>query len=251
MRRGSGQHLHPAHLRFLRKMDRETRIHTEGIKTDTKLEKWFDNFWYHYKWHTIITLFFVVVVLVCTLSTCQREIYDSTVLYAGPAYLDSEKRAGIEAVFEAVMPEDKSGDDEKKVYLTPFLIYSKEQIEAIEAETDDEGRHIDVDNSVITKNSESFYDYLMTGETSICLLDPSLYEALLSGDRLCEIKEGEYGVSLGDLPIYETYSALRELPEDTVVCFLRQNLIGGNSDDEIYENDKRLFEAIFNFYVEQ
>lgn len=251
MRRGSGQHLHPAHLRFLRKMDRETKIHTEGIKSDTKLEKWFDNFWYHYKWHTIITLFFVVVILACTLSTCQRENYDSTVLYAGPAYLDSDKKAGIEAVFEAAMPEDKIGDGEKNVYLAPFLIYSKEQIEAIEAETDEEGKHFDVDNSIITKNSDNFYDYLMTGETSICLLDPSLYEALLGANRLAEIKEGKYGVPLCELEIYKAYSALRELPEDTVVCFLRQSFIGGNSDNEVYENDRQLFDTILNFSSEQ
>lgn len=232
-------------------MNRETKIHTEGIKSDTKVQKWLDNFWYHYKWHTVITLFFVIVILVCTLSTCGRETYDSTVLYAGPAYLDSEKKSGVEAVLEAVMPDDKSGDGEKNVFLNTFLIYSKEQIEEIEAETDEEGRHLDVDNSTITKNSENFYDYLMTGETSLCLLDPSLFEALLSNERLAEIEEGVWGVRLGDLSIYENYAVLRELPEDTVVCFLRQNLIGGNSDDEVYENDRRLLDAILEFGREQ
>lgn len=232
-------------------MDRETKIHTEGIKADTKIQKWFDNYWYHYKWHTIITLFFVIVIFVCALSTCQKESYDSTVLYAGPAYLNGEKKAGVEAVLEAVMPSDISGDGEKNAYLTAFLIYSKEQIEKIEAETDEEGRHLDVDNATITKNNENFYDYLMTGESSVCFLDPSLYEALLKSDRLSEISEDTYGVTLGDLEIYGAYSVLRELPEDTVVCFLRQNLIGGNSDDEVYENDKRLFDAIINFSSEQ
>ena len=232
-------------------MDRETKIRTEGIKSDGKVEKWLDNFWYHYKWHTIITLFFVIVLLVCTLSTCERENYDSTVLYAGPAYLDFDKRSGVEAVLEAVMPNDKSGDGEKNVYLTTFLIYSKEQIEEIEAETDEEGRHLDVDNSTITKNSENYYDYLMTGETSVCLLDPSLFAALQTNDRLAEIEDGVYGVALGDLAIYKTYGALRELPEDTVVCFLRQNLIGGNSDDEVYENDRKLLRAILDFSAEQ
>ncbi len=217
------------------------------------MARWLDNFWYHYKWHTIIALFFLIVILVCTLSTCQRENYDSTALYAGPAYLDSEQREGVCAVLEAVMPTDKSADGEKNVFLSTFLIYSKEQIEAIEAETDEEGRHIDVDNSTITKNSENFYDYLMTGESSICLLDPSLYEALLGNGRLAELGEGTgvYGVALGELEIYEAYSALRVLPDDTVVCFLRQNLIGGNSDDEVYENDRRLLDAILDFSTEQ
>lgn len=232
-------------------MDKERKIHTDGIKVSGKAEAWLENFWYHYKWHTVISLFFVIVVLVCTLSTCQRESYDSSVIYAGPAYLDPDKRAGVEAVFEAVMPSEADGNGEKNVYLASFLIYSKDQIAEIEAETDEEGRHLDVDNAVITKNNESFYDYLMTGESSICLLDPTIFASLLENERLFEIGDGVYGVTLGELDIYSAYSSLRELPEDTVLCFLRQNLIGGNSDDDVYAHDKSLFDAMIGFSAEE
>ena len=50
-----------------------------------KIYKWFDNFWYHHKWKTIICLFLVVTILVCTLQMCRREEKgDISVMLAGP-----------------------------------------------------------------------------------------------------------------------------------------------------------------------
>ena len=42
-----------------------------------------DNFWYHYKWHTIITLFVVIVITVCAVQCAGNTDYDIQVLYAG------------------------------------------------------------------------------------------------------------------------------------------------------------------------
>ena len=44
---------------------------------------WLDNFWYHYKWHSLIALFLVFAITVCTLQMCDKESYDIHILYAG------------------------------------------------------------------------------------------------------------------------------------------------------------------------
>ena len=36
------------------------------------------NFWYYYKWHTIVALFIVFVVTVCTLQTCSKGGVENT-----------------------------------------------------------------------------------------------------------------------------------------------------------------------------
>ena len=120
MRRGSGQHLHPAHLRFLRKMDRETRIHTEGIKTDTKLEKWFDNFWYHHKWVTVGVAFALLVVIICTVQMCGKEKNDLTVVYAGRNQLSPAESQNFSQVLESICPEDfdKNGENDTALSYT-------------------------------------------------------------------------------------------------------------------------------------
>ncbi len=42
----------------------EEKLEPGTLTTNSRVLKWLDNFWYHYKWHTIITLFVAVVVIV-------------------------------------------------------------------------------------------------------------------------------------------------------------------------------------------
>ena len=47
-----------------------------------------DNFFYHYKWHTVAALFLAIVIIVCSLQTCSKESYDVEIMYAGPKNLN-------------------------------------------------------------------------------------------------------------------------------------------------------------------
>lgn len=68
----------------------------------SKVLKWLDNFWYHYKWVVIIVVFFLIVGIVLTVQLVTRQNYDAYVMYLGDAsipdtqyqdILDSLKRA--------------------------------------------------------------------------------------------------------------------------------------------------------------
>lgn len=230
------------------------KIHTEGIRYKGKLYRWFDNYWYHYKWTTIIVAFFLAVFVICTLQMCQKEEDDMTVIYAGPAFVSANDREAVCKVFENILPEDYNGDGMKKVGLSSYHIYSKEQIEAIEE------RGELVDRNYITKNNEEFYDYVMTGEAVVCLLDPSIYESLKSGNRLselsaalgyeCALSSDGYGIRLSELDAYKEYSVMQVLPEDTVVCILTKGLFGRTSKQAEYDRDKQMLRALIEFTKE-
>lgn len=53
------------------------------VTPPSTLKEKIQNFWYHYKWHSIVSIFLVAVVLVCTLQLCSKTEYDSYILYAG------------------------------------------------------------------------------------------------------------------------------------------------------------------------
>lgn len=242
-------------------MGEDGKIYTEGIKREHgKAYAWFDNIWYHHRWKIIISLFFIIVLLVCMLQMCEREENDMTVVYAGPTLVIGNDREGVCNVLESVLPEDYSNDGIKTVNLISYQIYNKEEIQQIEAMTDAEGKHHVVDRQYISGNSEEFYDFVMTGEASVYMLAPDLYESLKEKGRLAELSavlgyesslsEDSYGIKLSELDIYEEYSALRLLPEDTMVCILRQNFVGRNSDDKSYEEDKQMFRALVEFKKE-
>ena len=238
-------------------MNNDGKTYTEGIKFKSKFYKWFDNYWYHYKWVTIGVAVLVAVVLICTLQMGEKKKEDITVLYAGPYQLVGREINSIQGVLNTVMPEDFDKNGEKHTSIVEYLIYSEEQIKEIEAETDDMGRHIDVNNQSITKNYESYYDYVIVGETAICFVDEHLYRDLSKYGRLLPLKvalgedsgyeDDEYGVYLGGLDIYKEFSALRVLPEDTVVCILRQTVVGKISNDDNYQNELDMFKALITY----
>ena len=237
----------------------EDKTYTEGIniKPEGKFYKWFDNYWYHYKWITLGAIFVVVMLVICTLQMCEREQEDTTILYAGPCQLSASEMESIKGVINAVMPEDFDGDGQKYTGMVEYLLYSESQIKDIEASTDQYGVAVDVNNQYITNNYENYYDYLLSGESAICFLDPHLYTELKRSGRLLPLvsalgedsgyKPDDYGLVLGKTEIYEEYSALRALPEDTVVCIMRQIVAGRISNDKVYENELALFEAIVMF----
>ena len=83
------------------------KIPAGEIKDKSEFLKWFDNFWYHYKVHTIIVLFALFVLIVCVLQTCTSSSGgDITIMYAGRGYMTTEQREGVRSVFNAVMPDD-------------------------------------------------------------------------------------------------------------------------------------------------
>ena len=230
------------------------KIYTEGIKLKGRLYSWFDNYWYHYKWTTIVVAFFLAVFIVCTLQMCQKEEEDMSVIYAGPVFISANESEAICKVIQNILPEDYSEDGVKKVSLSSYHIYSKEQIEEIEA-----GGQM-IDRSYVSDNNENFYDYVMTGETVICLLDPSIYESLKSSNRFselsaalgyeCEKSSDGYGIRISELSVYGEYSVMQCLPEDTVVCILRRGVVGRTSKQPEYEKDRQTFCAIVDFTKE-
>lgn len=239
----------------------EDKAYTEGIKPQGKFYKWFDNYWYHYKWITIGVIFAIFIITVCTLQTCEKQKEDTTVLYAGPCQLSASEVESIRGVVNAVMPEDYDGDGNKYTGMVEYWICSEAQIKEIEASTDAYGVHGYVNRQQVTDNNKNFKDYIMAGESSICFLDPYLYTQLKNAGRLLPLtsvlgndsgyESDDYGIVLGMTDIYKEYSALRAMPDDTVICVLRQTVAGRISKDKNYQNDLEIFKAIVTYSKEE
>ena len=213
-----------------------------------------ENFWYHYKWPTIGILFAVIVVLICTLQTCTKEKEDIVILYAGRVTLSSAQTKDLARMMDGVLPEDFDKNGEKRAALSTYQILSEEQIKKIAAETDSEGRSGYVDRSRNTDQYSVYTNYLKTGESSVLLLDPWLYEQLKGENRLRPLQEVDaslqeisadgYGIRLGDTEMYKTYGVYQVLPEDTVICLMRPYVIGRSSKAEAYQFEVDTFLAL-------
>ncbi len=220
---------------------------------------WLDNFWYHYKWHSIIALFLVFAITVCSLQMCGKTSYDSFVVYAGPKEISHKTENGEVEYMKFCssllqVSRDANGDGETNISLLDLFMLSSAEIE--EAEKDDE---IEVNYHLITNNNTTFNNIISKSDYYLFFLSSTLYNEFqykFEGTQYFENLEG-YS-SLGSHEYYDTgaiylhstpFAALpgfSDLPEDTVICLrVRGYLESGN--EKLQNEAKLMLEKILTY----
>ncbi len=235
--------------------------YTEGIRVEKRREGGrIDNFWYHYKWPVIALIVFGLIFGICIAQSCTKETEDIVILYAGPHLLTANELASVKEVMAGVMPYDFDGNEEKRVGMSTYNVYSQDQIEQITAND----ASVIFDTSRNSSELKVYQEYIKKGESAIYLLDPWLYESLrddpacplqMLSDVLSEMPQGAledgYGVRLGDTELYKNYAVLQVLPEDTVVCLSRPYVLGKTSKEEFYLLEKKMFAALVDETIKE
>ena len=238
-----------------RDIDREEEKYGDRrVRVNSPFSERFDNFWFHHKGKVIAGVLLTLVLILLVSQIVGRRNSNVMVAYSGPAYLSGDKQNALQDLLSEIVSE-KLGDAEFLIGVTQYLVYSQAQIESIRAETFEDGEQKFMNSEFNSENYENLYSYIMTGDTAILMLDPWLYEELLRNDRLLPMKdlftaappsvdEKGYGIVLGETSLYEDYAILKEIPGDTVLCFLKQPVIGKISKNKAYAEMKETFIAI-------
>jgi len=240
-------------------MDNE-KLPEQKIVIQNKFVKWFDNFWFYYKWQTIGVIFAVFVLTICIVQMVTKENPDITILYAGPLSSSISEENDVSNVFDSILPSDYNDDGEKITQLAIVTVYSEQQIKDKAAAAASSGMDISVNASTNSTELQKFDSLIATGEYSVCFLDPWLYERVKVAngfrklsDVLGEVPEGaydDYAVKLSDTNFGKYFSALGVFPEDTLVCLRVKGTISGffhGDADETYAQAIGMFDAIVNF----
>ena len=214
------------------------KLPEKKIKYENKITKWFNDYWYYYKWRVIIAAFLLFVVIVCTVQACSNTEDDVVVLYAGEFLSTSPEVPNIESALSSVLPEDISGDGKKTVSMSMMNVYSEERIKELE----ERGYKI----SRPTNDSElsKFQDLIVTGEFNVCLLDPWLYETVKKQGGFAKLEDtlgyipdsavDEYAIKLSDTDFGKYFAGVKSLPEDTYLCIRTpgalQSMFGAKSE---------------------
>ena len=236
---------------------REEKKEEVAISTEqNKFVSWLDNYWYHYKWPTIVAIFFVLVFTISIVQSCSTERNDIIVTYAGGAYLEDSDRASIETVLSSSLPEGFSGQDSPKSGFSSYFVLTKEQILELQEETDFNGdkKNPQINSSFIASEQQTFINQLQTGQNSILLLDIELYKSLFlkdgKSDQLMSLNDifgnvpngavDDYCISLYETDMFKNYRGLRSLPEDTVICIMRKLY---HQSEETYSKQVEAFKS--------
>lgn len=218
-----------------------------------------ENFWYHYKWHTIVSLFFAFTLLFCLVQCVKREEPDLLLVAAGDiAFTDSESRDAFVAALNAVSPSGgKNG--KQKVEINHFTIFSPDQMTALS--TDENGDYSPATHTALKASSQSAYDaftsFRMTGETCLYLVSDYVYENSNLKEYALPLSElfettpagalDDYSVRFSSLAFYRYYAASKAFPSDFRLVLTKPLVVGKASKEEVSASYTALFYAIVSF----
>lgn len=216
------------------------------IQVASPFLKKLDNYWYHYKWHTIVALFLVAAILICSLQMCAKDEYDIEVLYAGPGKLnDKQTILDIEAAFADLLT-DQTGDGRVAVNLVSYWVD-----DSIKLDTEIEGGLSATDISYTLNysmnNQKAYVDEVKAGNVSLFLVSPYLFhmvddeagfmrvtdifpELKAYEEEVCvyddDGKINRFGVVLSKTE-FGKEAGLSYLPDDTILCVRKPSAMKG------------------------
>lgn len=202
-------------------------------KRSGSLAEKLDNFWYHYKWHTIITLFVVFVISVCAVQCATNTHYDIQILYAGNHAFGrtsvdggySEYMDTVSSLSEFAKDYDENG--QTNVSFLDLYLLTKAELAEIESNNGS------VSISLLQENTTTLNNSLSTGDYYVCFLSERLFKQYSEGEknlgRFAKIADyaaedreydyvSEYGIRLSSLNIKDMPGISLLYAEDTVVC---------------------------------
>ncbi len=209
---------------------------------NTSLGAKLDNFWYHYKWHTLITLFFVMLISVCTWQMCSKQSYDVYVMYAGTTAISRTTDDGTDPMYPVMQSaladfaEDRDDNGEVDVHFNTLYILSNDEIEEENRRRKELSeltgvRYEEVDAPFIKDNLAVYQSEVKYGDYYICLLSETMYTlSRTSADGtplfapLASYVEGTDAVLYASDAVLLSSTALGQsplfcdLPEDTLLC---------------------------------
>lgn len=236
----------------------QDKQYTDGIVIKKgKFLTWLDNYWYHYKWATLIVAFFLIVFSICIIQACTAEHDDLKVVYAGEAQLDANQHMEIEKLLTEYLPEEFGKTEDTNASLTVYTILSTKTEKPI-YEEDADGKKVyatDENGKIIyatehTFNSDQFNNLIsnmQTGTGSVVLMDKWLYDEMIKASKdvdrfmplvhvfgtkpACAIDD--YAIYLSDTQMFNDNEAVFScLPDDTVIVLLSELLYQKNYDKE-------------------
>lgn len=250
-------------------MEEKNEIYEGEIKLKSPLITKLENFWYHYKWHSLIALFLIFTITICSFQMCTKVSYDSYILYAGNYEIKHTSSAGSNPYLEMVASLKKVGEDFDEDgnvninLLNLYVLNEEEMNEALEGA--EEGASIN--QSLVMEDTETLSTTLLYGEHYICFLSERLFleneekyngllfapiEQYTSSDRTYEYAS-ERGIYLRSLDIYKL-PEISNLPDDTVVC-IRQlsevsSVFGKKDNEEFFRRAEIVLKNILDYDID-
>ena len=224
----------------------EEKLKAKEIGAQSKFIAWLENFWYHYKWQTILGAFFLMVLLVSVVQCSSVESTDMNVTVCGNLVLNESQTEAVTKILSDICPQDVDKNGKKVTRLNQHTILSEEELTELYTDRNEETGEITVDRSGMmtakgynTDRIKNLQTYVSTGECAVWLVSEYVANDIIPKDMIVDSRP------LSETWLYATYDAIRELPEGMVVMLTRLYL-GSYSSDEDFATAQAYYNVLVN-----
>lgn len=193
-----------------------------GTKPKKFTAAWWEYFWMYYKWHTLITLFIVVMAAYSLYGMLTAEKYDITVTFAGCASFTEESREEIETLLSPYC-EDTDENGEKSLLFsthnTSDAQFGSEYFSAIVTKLYVEFSDSDTYAFILSKD---LAEYFAGEKEDMCVFEPldQWFDGETSESAVFSAHGKKYGIAVSSLDIFKNtnidmsdhYLLVRSLP---------------------------------------
>lgn len=208
-------------------MDTQDKLPDNGMQSGF-MEK-LSNYWYHYKWHTLVGGFILIFLIVCIVQCSTRVTPDAYVLYAGPKAMSSDEVTDMQDALNRILDKDLNGDGKIQV---DYAEYSLQPEAGAMQQT--VVKQLDME--------------VMSGECIIYFLSPALFEQYFAEGVFMPVKDAlgydpsssvmndGFSIKLKELDAYDNFNGIGDLPPDTLIAVKNKAIITTRLSEE--EKDK-------------
>ena len=114
-------------------MQKNERGADNAVREKQSFKEWIENYFYHYKWHTVIALVVIFAIVICSLQMCEKTSYDLHVMYAGSEDIRMSAKEGdiseYQKLLSGIKPyvSDANGDGRCSLLDVLFLLKKSTQ----------------------------------------------------------------------------------------------------------------------------
>lgn len=221
-----------------------------------------DNFWYHYKWHTIVALFLIFTITICSLQMCTKTKYDVHILYSGSHEIKRTSTDGDIAEYATFLSSfkrvanDYDNDGNVSLSLKDLFMLSDKEIEEIQKSDSS----IEINRSLLIENKDILSETLIYSDYYVCLFSKSVYDEYKTIDGIemfsplsSYVHDGTSVEFYTDTAIYLSstgfYSlpGVCNLPNDTLICLRNVSAVANHfSEKDATEARRRSIDVVEN-----
>ena len=200
-----------------------------------KFLKWLDNFWYHNKWKTIISLFLAVVLFICIFQLATKKNYDACIMYVGAK--TGAIPQSIETDIAALI------GDEKKTVSFARTTYDPDNNLAAEA-------NMMAQEQLANMLASPYYIYIMDKEVYEIYKDSPVFAKLeaIYGDAIPDYAYDDSALIYSKTEFAINSESDDAIPDDAVIVLKVKPYMWGKSvakrEERNFQYHKELFKKI-------